>query len=137
VDVLIAPARFRTRLLAAFSLVALGLAATGLFAVISYAVARRTREIGIRMALGADARRVQRLVIARGMVPVAIGTVAGAWTALWLAHLVSGLVFEITPRDPLAFGSALVVLPAVAFVAAWLPARRATRIDPTAALRAE
>ncbi len=137
VDLLVAPARFRTRLLAAFAAVALLLAAVGLFAVVSYAVARRTREIGIRMALGADARSVQRLVIARGMMPVLAGTLAGAWIALALGRFVSGLVFEITPRDPVAFGVALVALPLVALIASWLPARRATCVDPTTALRAE
>ena len=137
VDLLVAPARFRTRLLAAFAAVALLLAAVGLFAVVSYAVARRTREIGIRMALGADARSVQRLVIARGMRPVIIGTLIGAWIALSLGRFVSGLVYEITPRDPVAFGVALIALPLVALVATWLPARRATRVDPTTALRAE
>ena len=137
VDLLVAPARFRTRLLAAFAAVALLLAAVGLFAVVSYAVARRTREIGIRMALGADARSVQRLVIARGMTPVIIGTLIGAWIALSLGRFVSGLVYEITPRDPIAFGVALIALPLVALVATWLPARRATRVDPTTALRAE
>jgi putative ABC transport system permease protein len=137
VDLLVAPARFRTRLLAAFAAVALLLAAVGLFAVVSYAVARRTREIGIRMALGADARSVQRLVIARGMAPVIIGTLVGAWIALSLGGFVSGLVYEITPRDPVAFAVALTALPLVALVATWLPARRATRVDPTTEFRAE
>jgi putative ABC transport system permease protein len=137
VDLLVAPARFRTRLLTAFALVALALSAVGLFAVVSYAVARRTREIGIRMALGADARQVQRLVVWRGMIPVLAGTVAGGWAAVLLAKYVSGLVFQITPHDPAAFAAAIVLLPAVALFATWLPARRATRIDPTTALRAE
>jgi predicted permease len=137
VDLLVAPARFRTRLLAAFAAVALLLAAIGLFAVVSYAVARRTREIGIRMALGADARKVQRMVIARGMAPVLAGTVAGAWISLSIASFIAGLVYEISPRDPVAFTAALVTLPVVALFATWLPARRATRVDPTAALRAE
>jgi putative ABC transport system permease protein len=137
VDLLVAPARFRTRLLTAFALVALALSAVGLFAVVSYAVARRTREIGIRMALGADARQVQRLVVWRGMIPVLAGTVAGGWAAVLLAKYVSGLVFQITPHDPAAFAAAIVLLPAVALFATCLPARRATRIDPTTALRAE
>jgi putative ABC transport system permease protein len=89
------------------------------------------------MALGADARSVQRLVIARGMAPVIIGTLVGAWIALSLGGFVSGLVYEITPRDPVAFAVALTALPLVALVATWLPARRATRVDPTTALRAE
>ena len=137
VDLLVAPARFRTRLLTGFAAVAVVLAGVGLFAVVSYAVARRTREIGIRMALGADARKVQRMVIARGMIPVIAGTVVGAWTSLSIASFISGLVFEISPRDPVAFAVALVTLPMVALFATWLPARRATRVDPTTALRAE
>jgi ABC-type antimicrobial peptide transport system permease subunit len=137
VDLLVAPARFRTRLLAGFAAVAVVLAGVGLFAVVSYAVARRTREIGIRMALGADARKVQRMVIARGMIPVVAGTVIGAWISLSIASFISGLVFEISPRDPVAFAVALVTLPMVALFATWLPARRATRVDPTTALRAE
>jgi predicted permease len=137
VDVLVAPARFRTRLLAAFALVALLLAAVGLFAVVSYGVARRTREIGIRMALGADARQVQRMVIARSMTPVLVGTIAGAWTAVLLGRFVAGLVFEVSPRDPVAYSISILTLPLVGLAATWLPARRATRVDPTAALRAE
>jgi ABC-type lipoprotein release transport system permease subunit len=89
------------------------------------------------MALGADARQVQRLVVWRGMVPVLIGTIAGGWAAVLLARYVSGLIFEITPHDPIAFGMGVGVLPAVALFATWLPARRATQIDPTTALRAE
>jgi hypothetical protein len=137
VDLLVAPARFRTRLLAGFAAVALALAGVGLFAVVSYAVARRTREIGIRMALGADARKVQRMVIARGMIPVIAGTLAGAWISLSIAGFLSGLVYEISPRDPVALTVAFVTLPLVALFATWLPARRATRVDPTTALRAE
>jgi predicted permease len=136
-DRLLAPARFRTRLLAVFAIVALGLAAVGLFAVMSYSVARRTREIGIRMALGADAGTVRRLIIARGMTPVLAGTVAGAWIALVGARWLSGLVFDISPRDPWAFAAAIVVLPVTALLAIWIPARRATRIDPTVALRSD
>jgi putative ABC transport system permease protein len=137
VELLVAPARFRTRMLTAFAVVALALSAVGLFAVVSYAVARRTREIGIRMALGADARQVQRLVVWRGMIPVLAGTIAGGWAAVLLARYVSGLIFEITPHDPIAFGMGVGVLPLVALIATWLPARRATQIDPTTALRAE
>jgi putative ABC transport system permease protein len=137
VDLLVAPARFRTRLLTAFAVVALALSAVGLFAVVSYAVARRTREIGIRMALGANANQVQRLVVWRGMIPVLAGTFVGGWAAVLLARYVSGLIFEITPHDPVAFGMGILVLPTVALFATWLPAHRATRIDPTTALRAE
>jgi ABC-type antimicrobial peptide transport system permease subunit len=137
VDALVAPARFRTRLLTAFAVVAVALAAVGLFAVVSYSVARRTREIGIRMALGADARRVKRQVIVRGMIPVAIGTVSGAWIAVIAARSISSLTFEVSNHDPWAFGAALLILPATALLATWLPARQATRVDPTTALRGD
>ena len=137
VDLQVRPARFRTRVLAAFAGVALLLASVGLFAVISYSVARRTREIGIRMALGASSAAVQRLVIVHGMAPAVIGTIAGAWIALILAQSLGSLVFEISPRDPWTFAGVAVLLLGTALVATWLPALRATRIDPTTALRAD
>lgn len=137
VDVQVRPARFRARVLVAFAVVALLLAAVGLFAVISYSVARRTREIGIRIALGASPAAVQRLVIVRGMIPVVIGTVFGCWMALMFAQSVASLVFEISPRDPWTFTAVASVILVSAFVATWLPAARATRIDPTTALRSE
>jgi predicted permease len=137
VDLQVRPARFRTRLLAAFAGVALLLASVGLFAVISYSVARRTREIGIRMALGASSMTVQRLIIVHGMAPAVIGTIAGAWIALILAQSLGSLVFEVSPRDPSTFAAAAAVLLATALAATWIPAVRATRIDPTTALRTD
>jgi ABC-type lipoprotein release transport system permease subunit len=89
------------------------------------------------MALGADAGTVRRLIIARGMMPVLLGTIAGAWIALVGARWVSGLIFDMSPRDPWAFAAAIVVLPATALLAIWIPARRATLIDPTVALRSD
>ncbi len=137
IDVQVQPARFGARVLVAFAVVALLLAAVGLFAVISYSVARRTREIGIRMALGASPAAIHRLVIVRGMVPVLIGTSCGCWIALMLAQSVASLVFEISPRDPWTFTAVAIVLLVSALVATWVPAARATRIDPTSALRSE
>jgi putative ABC transport system permease protein len=137
VDIQVQPARFRARVLVAFAVVSLLLAAVGLFAVISYSVARRTREIGIRIALGASPRAVQRLVMLHGMIPVIVGTFAGGWIAFLLAQSVASLVFEISPRDPLTFTVVAMVLLGSALVATWLPAARATRIDPTTALRSE
>ncbi len=137
VDLQVTPARFRARVLVAFAVVALGLAVVGLFAVVSYSVTRRTREIGIRIALGASPAIVQRHVIVRGMVPVVVGTIAGAWIALLFAQSLATLVFEVSPRDPWTFAVVVSVLLTAALVATWVPAARATRIDPTRALRAE
>jgi putative ABC transport system permease protein len=137
VDVQVQPARFRARVLVAFACAALLMAAVGLFAVISYSVARRTREIGIRIALGASPRLVRRLIVTGGMIPVVVGTMAGSWIALLSARSVGALVFEISPRDPWTFGGVATVLVATGFAATWLPAARATRIDPTTALRSE
>ena len=137
VDAQVRPARFRARVLVAFAAAALLLAAVGLFAVISYSVARRTREIGIRIALGASPAVVQRLIVRRGMLPVAAGTIAGGWIALLFARSLGALVFEISPRDPWTCAGVTVVLLATGFVATWLPAARATRIDPTTALRSD
>ncbi|HEY7476538.1 MAG TPA: ADOP family duplicated permease [Vicinamibacterales bacterium] len=137
VDVQVRPARFRARVLAAIAAAALLLAAVGLFAVISYSVARRTREIGIRIALGASPALVQRLIVLRGMLPVAVGTIAGGWIALLFARSLGALVFDISPRDPWTFAGVAIVLLATGLAATWLPAARATRIDPTVTLRAD
>jgi putative ABC transport system permease protein len=129
--------RFTLVLVAAFALSALLLAAIGTYGAIAYLVARRTREIGVRIALGADRRRVIRLVVARGMVPVLTGVVVGVVAALATTGVIRSLLPGIGPRDPAAFGSAAIVLGAVGWLAAYLPAHRATRIDPMEALRHE
>jgi putative ABC transport system permease protein len=130
--------RFYMTLLAVFAVVALILAAIGIFGVLSYAVAQRTREIGIRMALGAQEATVRRLVVREAMA-LAIGGVAiGTVCAFFLSRsLVASLLFSTSPHDPLTFSAVAAVLTFVAFVSSYIPARRATRVDPMIALRAE
>jgi putative ABC transport system permease protein len=129
--------RFRAGLLGAFSALAVVLAAVGLFAVLSYTTARRVREIGIRMALGARAAAVRRAVVADGMWPVAGGIALGVVGAMVLFRLVDGLLFEVAPTDPVALAAAIALMLAVAALACAAPARRAARVDPAAALRGE
>jgi putative ABC transport system permease protein len=129
--------RFRTGLLGAFSGLAVLLAAVGLFAVLSYTTARRAREIGIRMALGARAAEVRRAVVADGMLPVAGGIALGVVGAMLLFRLVDSLLFEVATTDPVALAIAIALMLAVAALACAAPARRAARIDPAAALRGE
>lgn len=129
----------RERLLALlsvfFAALALLIAGIGLYGVTAYAVARRRTEIGIRMALGADARRVVRLVLGRVVWLSAAGAVAGILGGLWAARLIQSLLFGMDARDPVTFTAASVVLLAVVSLAGWLPARRAARIDPATTLR--
>src|SRR6266849_5176754 len=127
--------RLAATLLAIFGGMALFLAAIGLYGVMSYSVSQSTRELGVRMALGAGVRDLLRLVISRGLRLTIAGIVIGAGAALTLTRLMGNLLYKVSPRDPIAFGSALIILIAVALVACFLPARRATRIDPVRALR--
>jgi predicted permease len=124
-------------LLAVFGLLALVLAAVGIYGVTSFSVARRAREIGIRMALGARRGTVLGMVLAQGMTVVAIGLAAGVLAAASVSRLAAGLLFGISPTDPLAFGVTSLLLAAVALAANLLPARRATAVDPVTALRQE
>ena len=114
---------------------ALLLAAIGLYGVMSYAVSQSTRELGLRMALGADASNLLRLVMSRGLVLTAGGVLLGAAVALALTRLLGNLLYKVSPRDPLAFGSALAVMTIASLAACFLPAWRATRTDPARALR--
>ena len=113
------------------------LAAIGIYGVMSYNVAQETREIGIRMALGAQRHHVLKLIIARGLILTVVGVCIGAAGAFGLTRLMSSLLFEVTATDPLTFGSVSALLVAVAWLACYLPARRATKIDPLEALRSE
>ena len=114
---------------------ALLLAAIGLYGVMSYAVSQSTRELGLRMALGADVPNLLRLVLSRGLTLTAGGVVFGAAVALALTRLLGNLLYQVSPRDPLAFGSALAVMTITSLAACFLPAWRATRTDPARALR--
>jgi predicted permease len=131
------PQRLGSALLGLFGLLSLALAAVGVYAVISYSVAGRTREIGIRMALGARAADVRNLVVTQSAVPVAIGLAFGIALGTAAARLLRGFLYGISPWDPVTFGAVTVLLLLSALVAAWLPARRAARIDPMTALRSE
>ncbi|PYL29620.1 MAG: permease, partial [Verrucomicrobia bacterium] len=127
--------RLAVTLVSIFGAMALFLAAIGLYAVMSYSVSQGTRELGLRMALGAGTGDLLRLVISRGLRLTTAGIVIGAIAALLLTRLMSNLLYKVSPRDPVSYGSALVVLVGVALLACFLPARRATRIDPVRALR--
>jgi ABC-type antimicrobial peptide transport system permease subunit len=120
-----------------FALLALMLAAVGIFGVLSYAVTERTAEIGVRLALGGEPRRIRRLFVRRGLGVAAIGLVAGLATATWAASLIDRLLFRVQARDPRVFATNALVLLAVCAVATYLPARRASRVDPIRALRSE
>jgi predicted permease len=128
---------FSLRLLAALGLIALVLAGVGIYGVIAQLVAERTREIGIRMALGGDQQAVQRLVVRQGIMPAALGIGVGLLLAPALTLLVRGMLVGVSPLDPLTFGAVAVLLLVVAVAACWLPARRAARVDPMVALRTE
>ncbi len=129
--------RFSMLLLTIFAAVAMLLAAIGLYGVMSYTVAQRTKEIGIRMALGARRPEVLSLVVKQGMALVLIGIAAGCLLSVGAARLISGMLFGITATDPLTFVGVAALLGAVAFLANYLPARRAAQVDPMVALRYE
>ena len=129
--------RLTAQLTGIFGLIALGLAAIGVYAVVAYTVARRTREFGVRIALGATRASVVRLAVIEALRPVVVGTIAGTAAAVAAARLIETLLFEVSAIDPLALGGALLALGLVAAAAAWIPARRASRLDPMAALRCE
>jgi predicted lysophospholipase L1 biosynthesis ABC-type transport system permease subunit len=128
---------FNTMLLSTFAVSALLLAAVGVYGLMAYAVARRTQEIGIRIALGAGSSVVRNMVIRQGMTVAVVGIILGLGAAYGLTQIVSSFLFGTTPRDPLVFVAAPVFLAAVTLLAVWLPARRAARLDPTVALRTD
>jgi putative ABC transport system permease protein len=129
--------RLNTALLTSFATVALLIAAIGIYGVLAYSVNQRTREIGLRMALGATPRSVLHLIVGQGMKVVLIGIAVGLAGGLALGRAVSSLVFGVPVRDPATFSIVAVVLTAVAFAACIIPARRAARVDPMVALREE
>jgi ABC-type antimicrobial peptide transport system permease subunit len=120
-----------------FGFIALFLAAVGLYAVMSFSVSRRTREIGIRMALGAEAVRVVRMIIRQGALQLAVGMAIGLAAALGVSSLMSVILFDVRPHDTLVFGSVAATLALAGLAASAVPALRATRVDPLTALRTE
>ena len=124
-------------LVGAFAALALVLATVGIYGVMSYAVTEQVHEIGVRMALGAQRRDVLRLVVGRGMRHAAVGLLLGGVGAFFAAHAMTTLLFGIRPGDPLTYIGIAVVLALVAFAACYIPARRATAVDPMVALRYE
>lgn len=129
--------RVTTNLLGIFGIIALVLATVGIYGVISYSVAGRTREIGVRVALGAERNEITRLILAEGIRPVAVGVVAGLALAWFATRLVEAMLYQIERTDPMTFAAVPLLLMAVGFASSLLPARRATRIAPTEALREE
>jgi putative ABC transport system permease protein len=139
-DVLAESARTRRwtmALLGLFAAVALLLALVGIYGVMAWSVAQRRREIGIRIALGADRRQVLAMVLREGMTLGVAGMAAGAVGALALRRVLTGLVFGVSPSDPLVYGAAAVLMLAVSAAACYFPARRAGNVDPLVALRSE
>ncbi len=133
----LAQQRFSTLLLGTFAVLAFVLAAVGIYGVVSYGVARRTREIGIRMALGAQPQDVSRMIIRRGLQLAFVGAAIGLAGALALARVIQSLLFEVKPADPLILGAVTLLLFGTVVAACYLPGRRAMRVDPMAALRQE
>jgi len=133
----VAPTRFYLLLIALFAGVAVALAGVGLYGVVSYLVSRRTREIGLRVALGADRGAIVRMVVREGLRPAVLGVVIGLALALSGAHVLDSLLYGVAPRDPWIFAAVTAFLAGLVLLASWLPARRVARIDPTEAMRVE
>jgi putative ABC transport system permease protein len=131
----IAPKRIATTALFLFAAFALLLAAVGIYSVVAFGVAERTREIGLRMALGAEATSVRGLVVRQALFPVMVGAVSGVGLALMLQAFLRNLLFQISGTDPLTFSVVTALLLGIALAASYLPARRASRLDPVEALR--
>ena len=120
-----------------FAVFSLVLASLGIFGVVGYSVEQRRRELGIRMALGADLKRLTRMVLRQGLIPVVLGLVTGVVAAVFAGRLISSLLFGVSAHDPATFLIVVLVVAVVATVASYIPARRAMRVDPIVALRYE
>lgn len=128
---------FALVMLAIAACVALLISIVGIYSVIAYAAAQRTREVGVRMALGAQAGDVRRMFVRQGLVLTIIGTAVGIGLAIALVRVISGLLFGVGPLDPVTYASVSCALIAIALLATFVPARRASRVDPVVALRAD
>jgi ABC-type antimicrobial peptide transport system permease subunit len=133
----VAPQRFWMRLFGIFGGLAVFLAVVGIYGVMSYSVTRRTHEIGVRMAMGAERRDVLKLILGHGLKLALIGVAIGIAGSFALTRLIAGFLYDVKPTDPLTFTAVGLVLTAVALAASYLPARRATKIEPMSALRHE
>ena len=131
------PARMAANVLGSFGVLALVLAAIGIYGVMSYVVAGRTREIGLRMALGAQLRQVRQLILRQGMMLAGIGLILGLAVVFVLARFLTSMLYGVSPSDPVTFVGISFLLAMVALLACYLPARRAARIDPMIAIREE
>ncbi|MEO7964393.1 MAG: FtsX-like permease family protein, partial [Gemmatimonadaceae bacterium] len=133
----VAPARWSSLLLGTFAGIALLIAVIGVFGVLSFVVTQQTRELGIRLALGATPSQVRRMVALRGLGMAAVGLVIGVLGAWWLTRFMGSLLYGVQATDPLTYIAVSAVLGGAAFIASYIPAHRATRVDPLMALRAE
>jgi ABC-type antimicrobial peptide transport system permease subunit len=133
----IARTRFSMLMMTIFACLSVLLAATGLYGLMAFSVKQRVQEIGIRMALGAGARHIRGMLLLEGMRLALMGISIGVASAFALARLLTSALFGVTPQDPFAFAAVPALLVAVAVIAVWMPTRRATRVDPLVALRAE
>ncbi len=129
--------RLTLTLLGIFAVVALGLAVIGLYGVMAYMVSQRTQEIGIRMALGAQRADVLKLIVRNGLMLTLVGVAIGATGSLALSRILTSQLYQVKATDPAVLGGVALLLMSVAFLASWLPARRAARVDPMIALRYE
>jgi putative ABC transport system permease protein len=136
-DAMLGNRRALVTLLGLFAALALGLAAVGLYGVLNYDVTQRTREIGIRAALGATRTQLLAMVLRQGLGKAGLGLAAGLVGAFFLVRLLRGMLFDVSATDPVAYGAVAMLLLAVALGASWLPARRAAKVDPMVALRCE
>jgi ABC-type antimicrobial peptide transport system permease subunit len=134
-DQSVSPRRLNAELVSSFGILALIIAAVGIAGVLAFSVSTRTTEIGIRMSLGADRGQVQRMILREGGVLLALGLVLGVAGAFFATGLVRGLLFGVAPRDPTTFVGVALLMMAIGIVACWIPALRASRIDPAIAMR--
>jgi ABC-type antimicrobial peptide transport system permease subunit len=137
VSVSVSRQRFNMWVMSVFGGCALLLAAIGIYGLMAYSVEQRTQEIGIRLALGAQASQVKNMVVFQGMRLALVGVALGLGGAFWLAKFITAFLFGVTAKDPVAFAGVPVLLSAIAFLSVWLPARRASKVDPIVALRVE